>query len=139
MLRRLRLSGPRRGGAALAVIGVAALALALPVLAGAAERGRLTGAEIAQARAAGAVVVAGASLAGVGAFAWMTRAVGREGLGLRTEAEPVHGPMEATGRFRACCRAQERRRERTVRRTAFITGARPRFGRALAERPAADG
>ena len=66
-----------RVAAALAVIGAAALALALPVLAGAAERGRLTGAEIAQARVAGAVVVAGASLAGVGAFAWMTRAVGR--------------------------------------------------------------
>ena len=69
---------PAGVAAALAVIGAAAaLALALPVLAGAAERGRLTGAEIAQARAAGAVVVAGASLAGVGAFAWMTRAVGR--------------------------------------------------------------
>jgi hypothetical protein len=64
--------------AAVAVIGIAAaLALVLPVLAGAAGRGRLTGSEIAQARVAGAAVVAGASVTALAAFAWMTRAVGR--------------------------------------------------------------
>ncbi len=60
------------------LVGLAAVVLvaALPVLAAAVERAPLTGVEIAQARAAGAAVVALATAAAVGAFAWLTPPVG---------------------------------------------------------------